>query len=394
MQFGLKVRVGLTLSAIWICIVALTANEYQSGTTTFGIAALPLVVLWGLGWSVSGWLEKRRLAVTSGSAPAGSRMLPALKYAALVLTVVVLGIIGAHMYANFRDAEAAQVDIARLVGEWSVYSALAYVALRLAPGYTRKTPGLLTALVFIVGLNYSSYKQVDLLVRTKQSLAVATPLFMKVQSGGIIDEAEIKSANVGFFEPFLLAVADSNKRLVLAQRRYEKEINESGFGEVLAPSSLASPSGRVRARAVIANVERITNEYLIEAEAAFKAGKASVKSTVVQMPNEYASVFEGYARTADESLNQLQRLRDIEARLFRCASDIVALIESAPGGVKASPGPQPLLIFSSDETNHAYNNLIGRFSDIAREEAQLNEQVMRERIEKVERLTNSLSPTN
>ena len=390
MHFGLKVRVGLTLSAIWVCLVFLLADSYQSSRSTFGIAALPLVLLWGIGWVVMGWLENRRKSRIEGQTPTTADRKPAFRYATTILVVLLSGVIFANWYAEHRMAQAVSREIPRMMGEWSVYTLFAYLAFRYAPGFTRSIPGLLAALFFVAGVNYSNYKQVDLLVKTRASLAAATPILMQIQSGRPIEASDIRAANIGLFEPIVIAAADSAKRITAAQTQYQKELAESGFGVALAPATLSTPNGRARARFTITTVERLTNDYLLETEAALKAGNASVKSAVMQMPKELSTVFDSYKSKTDQSLQHIQELRVIENGLIKCARDIVTLLDNASGSFHASPGTQQLLLFQQPGTASAYNSLIARFAELAKQEGDLNERVRKQRVEGVDELTNAL----
>lgn len=390
MHFGLKVRVGLTLSAIWVCLVFVLADSYQSSRSTFGIAALPLVLLWGIGWVVVGWLGNRRKSRKEAPIAASVDRKPAFKYAATVLVVLIFGVIFANWYAEHRMAQAVAREIPRLMGEWSVYTLFAYLALRYAPGFTRAMPGLLAAVFFVAGVNYSNYKQVDLLAKTRVSLAAATPILMQIQSGMSIEAGDIRSANIGLFEPVVIAAAESAKRITAAQKNYLKELAESGFGVALAPATLSTQNGRARARFTITTVERLTNDYLLETEAALKAGNASVKSAVVQMPKELSTVFDSYKSKTDQSLQHIQELRAIENGLIKCARDIITLLDNASGSFHVSPAPQQFLIFQQPETARAYNNLIARFGDLAKQEGDLNERVRKQQVEGVDKLANAL----
>lgn len=394
MHFGLKVRVGLTLSAIWVCLVFLLADSYQSSRSTFGIAALPLVLLWGIGWVVMGWLENRRKSRIEGQTSTTGGRKTAFRYATTILVILLSGVIFANWHAEHRMAQAVAREIPRMIGEWSVYTLFAYLAFRYAPGFTRSIPGLLAAMFFVAGVNYSNYKQVDLLVTTRASLAAATPILMQIQSGRPIEASDIRAANIGLFEPIVIAAADSAKRITAAQTQYQKELAESGFGVVLAPATLSTPSGRARARLTITTVERLTNDYLLETEAALKAGNASVKSAVMQMPKELSTVFDSYKSKTDQSLQNIQELRVIENGLIKCAKDIVTLLDNASGTFHASPGPQQLLLFQQPGTASAYNSLIARFAELAKQEGDLNERVRKQRVEGVDKLTNALDEVN
>lgn len=394
MQFGLKVRVGLTLSAIWICIVALTSTEYQSGTTTFGIAALPLVVLWGVGWTLNGWLDRRKSSKAASQATQPVDRKPAIKYAATLLAVFIVGVLFATWYADHRLQGQASPDIAFMVGQWSVYTLLAYAAFRFAPGFTRPIAGLLAAMFFVAGLNYSNYKQIELFDNTRQSLAASTPILLQIHAGRVVDEGEIKAANVGVLEPLVLAASRSANRVNLAQARYLKELAAAGVADALTPASLSTEGGRARSALIFTNAERITSEYLIEVESALKSSKANVRSAIAQMPKEFSSVLSEYDNQIDVALQQTQETRNIQNELLKCGRDIISLLNVSRGPLKISAGPQPQLLFPDQHTADAYNALISQFGELARREAQFNERVQRQRTEQVDRLNQSLDAMN
>ena len=164
--------------------------------------------------------------------------------------------------------------------------------------------------------------------------------------------------------------------------------------EALTPATLSNEGGRVRSALIITNAERFTNEYLLEVESALKSGKASVKSAVAQMPREFSSILDEYNKKIDEALQQTQEIRDVQRGLLACARDILSLLNAAPGPLKVSAGPQPLLLFQEQDTANSYNALIAHFGELARKEAELNERVLRQRTESIDRLNKSLDTLN
>jgi hypothetical protein len=59
MKFGWKTRIGLVLSAVWLCLLFLSSDKYDSVGQVLGIGFLPLIVIWGIVWAVAGWRAER-----------------------------------------------------------------------------------------------------------------------------------------------------------------------------------------------------------------------------------------------------------------------------------------------------------------------------------------------
>ena len=217
MKFGWKMRVGLVLSAVWLCLVFLVADDYRRMSQVLGLGFLPLVVIWGIVWAVAGWRAQR----PSKPATPEEAVLEALRKRSLgirttiaVVAVIGMGLLAATYQFHAADNEAGGSAIAGWFGEWLVYGLFAYAVFRFIP---RTPPGfaiVLASLVVVGGVNYKTYAAISEDRQAFASLAKAAPLIIKIQSGAAVIDHEVKDAHVGIMEPLMLAQAAYSRDVI------------------------------------------------------------------------------------------------------------------------------------------------------------------------------------
>lgn len=383
-----KKRVGLTLSAVWLCLVALTAEPHRSIASTLGAALLPLALLWGIAWIVAGWRAQRQ-RMTNPSAV--ERDWPStLRTAATCTLIVVAGLGTATWWIHHRGLQDYPSPVPYLSGQWFVYSLIAYAVLRFITQLTPRNAVRVTALFFAVAVNIQSYRQVESVTEFRKELAAATPILVRLQAGQRVTAEEIKAAGTGNLAPALAAAASTTARVVTSDRKLERVTTEAGLSEVLTPQMLATPGGRERGRQIIELVRQETATHKLEAESALRAGKVGFSAALSTLPDVYGGMAEGYSTRIDQLLKQLSDAIDLRNQALSTMLEVIATVEHARGPVRYVDKPTPSLLFTAQEDLEAHRAKVAQLSEIARQEYELNRTLMREQSEKIDDLGRAL----
>jgi hypothetical protein len=362
MALGWKTRVGLVLSAVWLCLVFLVADDYRRLVQMLGLGLLPLVILWGIVWTVAGWRAQRPVKPTPPEADQlkakASRSLR-IRTAFAVVVVLGLGMFAANLQFHAANNESGGNVVARWFGEWCVYGLIAYAILRAVPKLPVGSPAVLAALIVVGSVNYKAYSAIAEDRQAIESLAKAVPLINKIQASTPVSDKEIRDARVGMLEPLVLAQATYNRELLDIAATYEKATGGLQPELMLTPASLGSPNIRVQTRAKLKQWQQATAEYKTQLEAATARGKLAIQAAQSQMPALLDSASKGF----DELEAQLSAYvantvkTDREAR--EAIVGILDLLDANPGGYVLDKGPPINLLFRDAATLARFNDLMG-----------------------------------
>lgn len=363
MKLGWKMRVGLVLSAVWLCLVFLVADEYQRLVQVLGMGLLPLVIIWGIVWAVAGWRAQRPEKPTTPEAvqiEAKARRSLRIRTAVTVVAVLGLGIFAATWQFNAADNEAGGGFVSAWLGEWFVYGLIAYAILRAVPKLPAGSPAVLAALIIVGAVNYKAHRSISEDRQALESLAKATPLLNKIQSGTQVADQEVKDARVGIFEPLMLAQASYSREVLAIAATYEKAIGGMQPELILTPASLASPSIRAQSRAKLILSQQATAEYKAQLEAAMARGKLAIQAAQLQMPAAMSgSVSKGFDESAAQLSANVENIVTSEQEVFQAIVGILDLMDANPDGYVVDKGPPINLMFRDEVTLAKYRELMG-----------------------------------
>lgn len=390
MKFGWKKRVALVLSAVWLSLVFLGADEYRRGSQLLGLGLLPLVVIWGIVWAVAGWRAQRaEKPAVSEAASLEARQRRSLK---IRITIAVFAILSIGMFSaswQFRTAgnEVGSNAIAGWFGEWLVYGLVALAVFRLIP---RAPPGfaiVFASLVVVGGVNYKSYAAINEEYQALASLSRAAPLLNKMQTGAAVSDQEVRAANVGVFEPLLLAQAVYGREAAAIAEAYQKAIAQLAPEKMLLPETLATVNGRFQTRSRLKIWAQAAAEYKSQIAAATARAKLGVQAAVRQMPKAYTV---GMTDVFEESAAQLTAFVDshvgMENEAGRAAAAILDLLEANPQGFVLDRGPPPNLLFEDQATLAAYRHHFNAVLEVGRRETENEARFMQAQTSRTERL--------
>jgi hypothetical protein len=362
MNFGWKTRVGLVLSAVWVCLVFLIADDDHHVGTVLGLGLLPLIILWGIVWAIAGWrAQSPKKPGLSEAAALEAKRKRSLRLRTFVAVVAVLsiGLFAATWQFHMAGNEAGGNVISYWFGEWLVYGLLAYAAFRLIlktpPGFRT----VLAAIVVVGGVNYKAYATISQDHEAKISLAKAAPLLNKMQSGVQVSEQEIKSARIGLMEPLVLAQAAFGRDVIAISTAYTRAISDLKLQQMLTPASLASQNVRNQSRVQLRQWQQATLDFKGQLEAAAARGRLGVQAAELQMP---VAVTGSAVKGFDESVARLRAYGDSLVSLGNesrdAASAILDLMDANIGSYSVDKGPPANLLFSDEITLRRYQQLI------------------------------------
>jgi hypothetical protein len=394
MKFGWKTRVGVVLSAVWLCLVFLVADDYHRIGQVLGLGFLPLVILWGIVWAVAGWRAQRPTKPEMPEATvleAKRKRSHRIRTFIAVVAVLAIGLFAATWQFHAADNEAGGNAVASWFGEWLVYGLFAYVVFRLPP---RTPPGfaaVLAALVAVGGVNYKTHAAISEDRQALASLAKATPLINKIQSGAQVSDQEVKDAQVGMMEPLMLAQAAYSRDVIAITATYTKAISGLQPELMLTPTSLASPSIRVQTRAKLTVWQQATANYKSQLDAATARGKLGIQAAQSQMP---AAMAGPASKGFDESSAQLSAyvgaLVSSEKEASGTITAILDLMDASPGSYAVDKGPPVNLLFRDEATLARYRQLMNSVMAASQRETEAQARLVKAQSNRTDKLTDLL----
>lgn len=363
MKLGWKTRIGLVLSAVWLCLVFLVADEYRRLGQVLGLGVLPLVIIWGIVWAVAGWRAQRPEKPTTPEAvqlDAKARRSLRIRTAIAVVVVLGLGMFAATWQFHAANNEAGGNALGYWFGEWLVYGLIAYAILRAMPKLPAGLPAVLAALIIIGAVNYKAHRVIAEDRQALESLAKATPLINKIQSGTPVSDQDVSDARVGMMEPLVLAQAIYGREVLAITATYQKTIGGMQPELMLTPTSLASPGIRVLTRGKLKLWQQATADYKTQLEAATARGKLATQAAQSQMPEAISgAASKGFDEASAQISAYLAILVKSDTEARQAVAGMLDLMDTNPGGYTVHKGPPVNLMFRDEELLAKYRQLMG-----------------------------------
>jgi hypothetical protein len=340
----------------------LVIDEHQRFTQVLGLGFLPLVIIWGIVWAVAGWRAQWPVKPATPEAvqlEAWARRSLRIRTAIAVLVVLALGMFAATWQFNAADNGAGGHVVAQWFGEWCVYGLIAYAILRAVPKLPAGSPAVLAALIIVGSVNYKVHSAIAEDRLALESLAKATPLFNKIQSGTLVSDQEVRDARVGMMEPLMLAQATYSREVFAINEAYEKAIGVIQPELMLTPASLASPSIRVQTRAKLKLWQQATAECKTQLEAAMARGRLAIQAAQSQMPPAMSgSASKGFDESAAQLSAYMENLVTTEREARQAIVGMLDLMDANPGSYVVDKGPPINLLFRDAATLAKYRELM------------------------------------
>lgn len=363
MKMGWKTRIGLVLSAVWLCLVFLLADDHQRIAQVLGVGFLPLVVIWGIVWTIAGWRSQRP---SKPIAPQAEQLQKKAKWSfrirltVTVVVVLVAGLLAANWQFAAAGNKAGSHAVAGWFGAWLVYGLVIYAILRAVPKLPAGAPLVLAALIVVGAVNFKAYSAIAEEQQALASLAKATPLINKLQSGTLVTDQEVRDAHVGMFEPLMLAQATYSREGLAVAATYIKAVDGLQPELMLTPASLASSSIRFQTRAKLKLWRQAVADYRSQLEAATARGKVAIQAAQAQMPDSMSgSASQGFDESAARLSTYLTDLVATEREASQSIVGLLDLMDANPGGYFVDKGPPVNLLFREESTLARYRELMG-----------------------------------
>jgi len=395
MKFGWKTRVALVLSAVWLCLVYLLADDYHRFGQVIGLGFLPLVVFWGIFWAFTGWRDQRTVKVEKREvATVETKLKRRLRFRTFIAIVLILtiGVFAANWQFHAAGNESRGDAIGFWFGECLVYGFFTYLALRLIP---RRPPGfavVTAAFVVMCGINYKTYTAISEERQALTSLAKAAPLIIKIQSGGQLSDQEVKDADVGMMQPLLLALAAYSREVVTITATYTKALSELELELMLSPKSLESSRVRFQTHAKLKAWQQSTVDYKNQLDAVNARGKLGIKAAQSQMPVALAnSASKGFEKSSAQLSAYTTGLVATGNEARRAVEDILDLMESSEGNYIVDKGPPATLLFKDEATLVRYRQLMSTVMALSQREAEAQAGLIKDQSNLTDKMTDLLT---
>ena len=394
MTFGWKMRIGVVLSAVWFCLVFLTADDYQRAGHILGFGFLPLVITWGIAWAVAGWRAQRPTKAPLPEATlleAKRQRRHRIRTFFAVAMILAIGLFLATWQFHVVDNEAGGQEIGYWFGQWLVYGIIVYLVLSFP---FRKFPGIavvLTAIVVVGAVNYKAYAAISEDRLAIVSLAKAAPLLNKIQSGASVSDRDVMDAKVGMMEPLLLAQAAYSREVVAITATYTKGIAALQPELMLTPNSLVSPSIRLQTRANLKLWSRSAPDFRSQFNLAVARGKLAMQAAELLMPTSMAnSASKGFDKTSAEQRAYIDKLVNSEQEAIDTIKDVLDLMDARLGSYSIESGPPVKLLFQDEATLARYRQLMDAVEAVGQREAEAQNGLLKLQSDNTDKLTNLL----
>lgn len=357
---GWKVRVGLVLSAAWLCLVFLVADEYQRLGQTLAFGAMPLIVIWGIAWAVAGWRTQRAIRAQpteATRATAREKRRARIRTALALIAVLSIGLFAATWQFKMANNEAGGHAVGRWFGEWSVYGLITYAILRAFPKLPYGAPSVLALLLVVGAVNYKAHALIDQDRRALESLAKSAPLINKILSGVAVTDQEVIGARVGVLEPLMLAQATYGRDVVTIAADYEKTVSGLGAEQILTPASLASAGLRVQTRAKLTVSQQAIAQYKARLEAATARGRLGIQAAAKQVEGVGGHATRGFDEASAQLTAFVNDLEKIETDISSNITELLDFLDSPASGYVLEKGPPPNLLFRDERALAQYRHL-------------------------------------
>lgn len=357
-NLGWKARVGVVLSAVWLCMVFLLSEDYRRASQVLGLGLLPLVLLWGIAWAVAGWRSQRPQA--DASAPGSTEWRHRLKSAGIVIACLVAGVASANWQFSLAKHEGP-TPVAYWFGEWMVWGLLSYVAFRSIPRVPARLAPVFAALVVVGGVNFKAYEALSLEREFKVSLAKAAPLVSRIDGGEEVTDEEIRRAQVGVFEPLLLVKVAGTRDVLAIKRAHEQAIAALEPDKWLVPTALGASESRQLILNRLAQARQEVASYKVQMEAAAARLRLGITSLSAQMPGRTGEgVVKGFDGKAGFVAAFVRDYAEASNLMIDAATEIVTSLEQAPRSFVIVKGPPQNILFNDQAGLDAYRGQMAK----------------------------------
>jgi hypothetical protein len=395
-----KRRLAILLSVLWVLVVGAMSTLTGGLGVGLVLTIAPLIFVWGIWWVVSA-LPKRTVVVSEVGARTergppvaqdGEGTWPLLLWIGIIGCFAIP--IGVRSYIDSGSGDAGR-SFGQMLVTLLIVGAIA-AAISRGKSASRKLAARL--LVFTVMLGAGVFQANKIVDAAEERRAVANSLttiatsfernaesWRDVVGGqpkgtpervnkGTEKPVDSKARMTRMMGEMARLIDTASKEYRDGQLRQSKAMDALGFETLLLPQTLASPSGRARARDAL----RKYNVLLSESMALERAQKATAESWInvnaAQMsPDEASSLLDGFRRGASKSEALSRTFYQVQRDFIDVFERILDTIENAPGGVQY--GNQQVL-FSDPASLAKFNQLVQQVNALADREAKAQQAIL------------------
>ncbi len=385
-QLCWKTRAGLVISFIWLGFAYAIADRYTKFEGFFFLGLLPVGLLWGTAWIISGFLKQRpKKASLSTEALTTPPTSNATKKLDLKKTGVALLICSAAIaIGGYYAGEQA----ARYVGMFITTSLITYFAIKAIPKL-KPYAGSVALTVFSLGVVISSFNH----QRSEEQMIAewrnVAPLLAEINSGVLPNDARIREAKLGRIEPAMRVTIAFHQEFAKTLKEYETSITSALSTTVLSAASIGTSNGREKLRTSVNTLTEAIDNFSANSENSFKKYLVNLESATLNLPADYSATLMTHWKKSLNNRKEDVRLTIDTQLAFR---DVLRSISDLVDRTKPTfqSGGAADLIFTHQSDANQYNLLVKRVNALADAEKRLEEKLNREQLDRHQRFLDEL----
>ena len=368
-------RVGCVLSAAWLAIVEFGARlglpDWRQPEQLLTHAALPVAAVWGLAWVIG--------RIRASQSPSPTRSNPGdNRWHFATILVLAIGLIGAYLAVDGARLFYDSNGVTRTIAYWAMIGAIAGFAAAAICRHALGLPLLVAALVAVAGIDWKYGADVWESHLMTQSYVKSVPLLNRIETGAEVSDQQIRDAQVGIYEPLLLAEATYRRNAEAIDKAYSGVLANLGIRELMSPRSLTTPSGLAAARTALATLRSSLDDYATGMDTIGQRDRAAMQAVLEKSPAQVRNrVGPGIASGVAQRAEMTRQVIQHERAMADAFTGIVDLLATHPGKYRLAPGTNQLQ-FADVDLLTRYNDHVRAAHDAAQWEKENLETLARE----------------
>lgn len=386
-----KARVGIVLSGLWLVLVYMFASEsesWRSLSVIFGVA--PVAFIWGCVWVLKGFFAQRKrtdnLNVISSVDKKEKRATLYRRLGGIALALI--GLVLAYSYGEKLGNGAEKAG--ETLGYYLLFCLIG-VAIWSKSGLKKNQKGyiaLIIGAVYLFGGSYDAYKMNAEHKEITQMLQLLTNYTIKLSSGDLVTAAEIKKANLGKYEPFVLSLQEFHAKELSGLHEYSQLVDDAEIPSIINASITSTPDGINNARKHINML--ILGIGKIESEINSLSIRFVATEKSISMPESFrVGLMSKLENNMESSRKTFAEFWEIERDLMVVLQKRIDLLENEKGQYVISSKNK--ILFKNQNDLDEYNNQYLQFQNLAQKEATWTQEVNSKTDETISRLANGIN---
>lgn len=375
-EFGWKMRLSILLSALWLGIIYFTSGyETNRGEYFFLFGIVPISLLWGFAWVLSGYKKTRKkrpvtpnlppIPISTPTPPVSPSFQSRWKKLLSILSVLCFAAaLGILIYSANKVGVDAVAKIGYLAG-YSIWIAIIiYLVWRFVLKKRERFGLFLFSLCFLALSAYESQSMIREMEESRYFLEAFQKMIVQTWSGERITKVEIEK--FGRLSPLMSVSYDFFIKIQNSYLSFQKEVEESNLDNALTPKNLKSPNSifSTRERLIYLSGKIDETEKLLFYE--YGRFPNTVDATPVA-PHFKSEFKKGFERGVVKQKKAITAFFQIEREIMKESILLLTFLQKRQG-LYTVRGEEILFVNRRDVDE--YNSHLNRIRDLALQESE------------------------